>query len=178
MQLITFICLCFSLLMGTTKPAFAAYNLNSVKIAYVYNIAKFTRWPDSTWPTENSPFLFCVYGKGEVIDGLQALQTKQIDGHPIELLRLDNELAFDKCNALYIDSDERSRYRYILSLIDPKTVLTISDGVSFLHSGGLITLVEGDQRVRFQVNMEQLSQSILQFSSKMLKLAILVDNPT
>jgi len=164
--------------MGTARHAFAAYNLNSVKIAYIYNITKFTRWPDSTWPTKNSPFQFCVYGEGDVIDGLKALQQKQIDGHPIEVLKLDNELGFDKCNALYIDADERRRYRYLLSLIDLKTVLTISDGISFLHYGGLITLVEEDQRVRFQVNMEQLHQSILQFSSKMLKLAILIDNPT
>ncbi|MFT6984354.1 MAG: hypothetical protein ACJAT7_000141 [Psychromonas sp.] len=151
--------------------------INSLKVAYIYNIAKFTRWPDATWNSPTAPFQLCFYSKDRMDEELQTLQQKEISGHPIVLLQPESKLDFQQCNVFYINTSERNRYRYILSLINQKTVLIISDDSPFFDSGGLINLVEIDQRLRFQVNRLQLVRSELQFSSKLLKLAILVDNP-
>ncbi len=170
--------LCFVMMACEVLPALAMSRpLDSLKVAYIYNIAKFTRWPASTWASPDSPFQFCLYGEGGVVDELQSLAKKEISGHPIILLKPAKEADFSQCNALYISVAERRRYRYLLSLINQKTVLTISDDGLFLRHGGLINLLEKEQRLRFEVNMQQLSRSELKLSSKLLKLAILVDNP-
>lgn len=170
--------LCIVVMLAALNLALAATpDLRALKVAYIYNLAKFTRWPASTWVEPKSPFLFCTYGEGEVSDGLQQLQDKEIGGHPVTLLQLDNELDFKQCHALYIEPTERRRYRYLLSLIDPDKVLTVSEDRSFLRNGGLVTLVEKDQRLRFEVNMLKLSESELKLSSKLLKIAFLIDNP-
>lgn len=170
--------LCIALMVGSRNFVLATpLELRALKVAYIYNLAKFTRWPSSIWSNPNSPFVFCAYGDGEVSDELQRLQDKEIGGHPIRILKLDNEVDFKQCNALYIEPSERRRYRYLLSLLDSDKVLTISEDSSFLRNGGLVTLAEKDQRLRFEINMLKLSDSELKLSSKLLKIAFLVDNP-
>ncbi|WP_372880954.1 YfiR family protein [Psychromonas sp.] len=168
---------CWSVTVGKIRSVSAApAAINTLKVAYIYNIAKFTRWPENTWASTDAPFKLCFYAKNGFQDGLKTLEKKEVNGHPIILLKPEQEADFQQCNAFYIDTEDRRRYRYLLSLIDPKTVLTISDDTPFFDYGGLVNLVEKDQRLRFEVNMQQLAHSQLKFSSKLLKLAILVDN--
>jgi len=169
--------LCLLVMLCAMRSALAApHVINPLKVAYIYNIAKFTRWPAEIWTSPTAPFQLCFYAKESVEKELQTLQKKEINGHPIALLEPEDEQDFKQCHALYIDSKERHRYRYLLSLINQQTVLIISDDSPFFDYGGLFNLVEKDQRLRFQVSTQQLSQSQLKFSSKLLKLAIMVDN--
>jgi len=168
---------CILLLASGIHPLlFAEPAIDSLKVAYIYNIAKFTRWPAATWSTANAPFQLCYYGRSRVGNGLQSLQKKAVNGHPIKLFKPQSELDFKQCNALYINTGKRHRYRYQLSLVDPQKVLVISDASPFFNYGGLVNLVEKEQRLRFEVSMRQLARSKLKLSSKLLKLAILVDN--
>lgn len=177
---IKYYCMPLSLLLivlCTSYPAFATtHSISSLKVAYLYNIAKFTEWPAGTWETTNSPFYFCSYGSDDIVEELQTLQDKTIAGHPVRLLQPNQEADFRLCHAFYIDTDKRTRYRYLLSLINQQKVLTISDDGPFFDYGGLINLIEKDQRLRFEVNTQQLAGSQLKFSSKLLQLAILVDS--
>lgn len=154
----------------------ATPTISALKVAYLYNIAKFTQWPVDNWETTDSPFYFCSYGSDDVIKELQTLQDKTIAGHPIKLLQPNQKSDFLLCNAFYIDTSKRTLYRYLLSLINQQRVLTISDDGPFFDHGGLINLIEKDQRLRFQVNTHHLANSQLKFSSKLLQLAILVDS--
>ncbi|WP_413700483.1 YfiR family protein [Psychromonas sp. KJ10-10] len=153
----------------------ATPTISALKVAYLYNIAKFTLWPSDTWDSPTSPFYFCSYGDDDVISELQSLEDKTIAGHPIKLLKPNQENEFKQCHAIYIDTNKGTRYRYLLSLINQDTVLTITDDGAFFDYGGLINLIEKDQRLRFEVNIQQLANSQLKFSSKLLQLAILID---
>ncbi|WP_028864264.1 YfiR family protein [Psychromonas aquimarina] len=168
---------CLLITAAEVNSAPAVHALETLKAAYMYNMAKFTRWPASTWDSPDGVFQFCVYGSGRVADELQTLHNKKIAGHSVVVQKPLNEADFRQCHALYIDPSEHRRYRYILSLINRSAVLTISDDTRFLRHGGLINLVEKDQRLRFEVNMRRLSQTELKLSSKLLKIAILVDKP-
>ena len=166
------------LLILVIRPALSAPGaINPLKVAYIYNIVKFTTWPAGTWASPTELFQLCFYAQDNMEGALRSLQNKKVNGHPIVLVRPEDKPDFQHCHALYLDTDERHRYRYLLSLIDAKTVLIISDESPFFAYGGHINLVEKAQRLRFEVNMQQLSRSQLKFSSKLLKLAILIDNP-
>ena len=150
------------------------HTINELKVAYLYNIAKFTRWPERTWTKQSDPFYFCFYGDNGVTDELLTLQKREINDHLITLLKPESTLDFQRCNAFYIQTDKRHLYRYLLSLIDQKKVLVITDESPFFDYGGLMNLVEVKQRIRFQINKKQLDNSQLKFSSKLLKLGILI----
>lgn len=150
-------------------------NPSAVKVAYIYNIAKFTRWPESTWNEPKDPFILCSYGEDDVSHELTILDNKKIDDHPITVVNVQNDQDFQDCNALYISTDDSRVYRYLLSQIDQQTVLTITDESPFFDAGGFVNLVRENQRLRFQISNQQLANTQLILSSKLLKLSILVD---
>lgn len=166
----------FLLLGSGSLHAATSNSIDSLKVAYLYNIAKFTHWPEGTWSMEQDPFQLCFYGDNIVSNQLILLQGKTVNGHPINVLKPTEEDEFLQCNAFYIDVDTRHRYRFLLSLIDQQRVLVVTDESVFLNSGGLINLVEIEQRLRFEVSVQQLNASQLKLSSKILKLAILVND--
>jgi hypothetical protein len=165
-------------MLACTAPQVFAQELKSgaLKVAYIYNIGKFTRWPDSTWSNPSDPFQLCFYGDDQVIDNLVQLENKQINGHDIVLVEAQTENDYKGCNIFYIETTDRRRYRYLLSLIDQHSVLVVTDDSPFFMLGGLINLVETEQRLLFQVSTKQLADSQLKLSSKLLKLATLVDD--
>lgn len=151
--------------------------LASLKAAYVYNIAKFTRWPESVLSTEESEFKLCLYGNDDTISQLKLLSNRSMQSYPILVKEVTTELAINDCHLLYISAKENRRYGYVLSLIKQKTILTIGNDSLFLRHGGLINLTELEQRLQFEVNMEQLVHSKLTLSSKLLSLGKLIEKP-
>jgi len=164
------------LVLSVVTPARSEENSPSaVKVAYIYNIAKFTRWPESTWKGNKDPFILCSYGEDSVSKELKRLENKKIIDHPITVVEVKKDQDFKYCHALYISTNDRRLYRYLFSQIDQQTVLTITDESPFFNSGGFVNLVREDKRLRFQISNQQLSNTELILSSKLLKLSILVD---
>lgn len=166
----------FVLLMGTKCVYAESNNIDALRVAYLYNIAKFTRWPETTWTDKTVPFQLCFYGENNVKQALLTLQGKEVNGHPINVVKPNQQQDFQQCHAFYIDTANSKRYRYLLSLINRQNVLVITNDSPFFNTGGLVNLVEFNHRLRFQVSMKELEQSQLKLSSKLLQMAILVEN--
>ncbi|GGI78332.1 YfiR family protein [Shewanella gelidii] len=149
--------------------------LASLKSAYIYNIAKFTRWPEGTWHRNDESLILCVYGRGDVVSELKKLEGKLVDSHPIVLNSPTEQAEFSKCHLLYISPQERKRFRYLFDLLPMRSLLTIGDDPSFISSGGMVNFKQLNKRLRFEVNMDQLRSSDLTFSSNLMKLAIQVE---
>lgn len=64
--------------------------------------------------------------------------------------------------------------RGLLSNIGSKSVLTVSDIANFTEAGGMIGLIEIEQRIRFDINMVATDRARLKLSSQLLKLARIV----
>jgi len=106
---------------------------SALKVAYIYNIAKFTNWPESTWSNASDPFHLCFYGDDQVSEEFIQLKDKQINGHRIELVKVQSNDDYKNCHIFYIDTAERRRYRYLLSLIDQHSVLVVTDNSPFFR---------------------------------------------
>ncbi|WP_413693251.1 YfiR family protein [Psychromonas sp. KJ10-2] len=150
--------------------------ISTLKVAYIYNIAKFTSWPDTTWNNPEDAFVLCAYGEDEVTSELSMLTGKKVATHPISVVEVKSDQDYRHCHVFYISTDDRNLYRYLLSQIELQKVLTITDQSPHFTSGGFINLVEHNNRLRFQVSNQQLSTTQLVLSSKLLKLSILVDD--
>ena len=173
---IQYILICITL-FATVNVLAKAQTLASLKAAYVYNIAKFTRWPDSVFDTKDNEFKLCLYGSDDTVSQLNLLANRSVQGHPILVKEITTESAVNDCHLLYISAKESRRYGYLLSLIKQKNILTIGNDDRFLRLGGLINLTELEQRLQFEVNMKQLADSKLTLSSKLLSLGKLIENP-
>ena len=150
-----------------------------VKAAYLYQFAKFVEWPAESFESDEAPLVIGVIGQdpfGGVLD--RTVEAKQIGGRPIEIQRFaggrEDAGALEQCHGAFICESERRRPYYIHSVLNERSILLVSDIPGFARDGGMIGLVLEEGRIAFEINRESLENAGLKVSSKLLKLARLV----
>ena len=65
----------------------------------------------------------------------------------------------------------------ILDAARDKEILTIGDYKKLAYLGGVIGLIEKEGKLRFEINLESARRQKLRLSSRLLDLAIIVEEP-
>ncbi len=180
-RLVTNLLCCISLLItaGTVQLASADNSEDDerlLKAAYLYNFAKFTEWPKETWINPGDSLNLCIAGKDELVGELVRLGGKTIKQRYLTVLSLSNLVKPESCHLLYIATSEKDRYRDILVSSQHKPVLTISEIAGFTANAGHIELYREKGKTRFIINLGAAREVGLNFSSRLLILAIVLDD--
>jgi len=150
-------------------PALAAGTKEQqVKVSFIYNFAKFIKWPIAASP--GTPFVICVVGEQPLSGNIGLLQGRQVNDRAIEV-RLINRPEQGDCHILFIGDSEVQGLPNILQGIAALPVLSISDLPNFVHAGGIIGIKVIDDRVRFDINLAAAHKAGLNINSQLLKLA-------
>ncbi len=152
-----------------------------VKAAYLYNFAKFVEWPDNVFENDKAPFVIGVLGDdpfGRILD--DTVKAKKIATRGIRVRRFHwsgerDRTTLRSCHVLYISASERLRLDDILAALKEYPVLVVSDLHEFAHDGGMIGFVLKKGRIVFEINNQALERARLKASSKLLKLARIVE---
>ncbi len=145
-----------------------------LKAAFIYNFAKFTRWPAGTWADEQAHINLCLAGTDELIVELERLEGKTVKGRPLTITRWDEGGEAPSCHIVYVATSERERYQQVTETMRDKAVLMVSRIPDFAQSGGTIELFRKEGRVRFIINLDAARHSRLEISSRLLNLAEIV----
>ncbi|GAB6063432.1 YfiR family protein [Deferrisoma palaeochoriense] len=146
-----------------------------IKAAIVLNLARFTDWPPGTFPVAASPLRVCLLGDDPVTQALAGLAGETVKGHPVETQRLEALTALDGCHVAYVAAPERKRAAEVIAAIRGKPVLSVADIEGFATWGGAVSFWHMGGRVRIDVNRAALRRGGLELSSKVLRLARLVE---
>jgi hypothetical protein len=160
----------------SARSAHAQATTESVlKGAFVYNFATFTEWPPNVLAT-GAPITICVVGDEAVAEALtRNSEGRQIDGHRIAVaIRTEEKL--DDCHVLYVSSSSTQMVHKAVAASQGAPVLTISDVARFAEVGGIAQLFVEAGKMRFRVNRASLRRSRLELSSRLLSLAVLLDD--
>jgi hypothetical protein len=147
----------------------------AVKAAYLYNFAKFVEWPPGAFASADAPLLICIAGDNPFGDALATLSGKTVESHPVEVRPIPAATGLEKCHIVFIGRAEQGRFKTVLAKLARLPILTVSDIGGFAQAGGMIGLVEADQRIRFDINLAITHQANLKLSSQLLKLATIVE---
>lgn len=147
-----------------------------VKVAFVYNFAKFVEWPAEAFPSETSPFGICILGSDPFGVHWDILKEKTVKGRKIQIRRLHRLENLEDCHILFISASERHRLRSLFHQLKNQPILTISDLDRFASLGGMIGLIHVDGRINFEVNLDRVSGSPLKFSAQLLQVARIIRN--
>ena len=147
---------------------------SQVKAAYLFNFGKFVRWRT---PPENrgDSLEICVLGRnsfGTVLDA--TVKGESIDGKPVISRNVSSLREAEGCRILFVSLSEESRLRTVLAEAKRLAALTVSDIPRFAERGGMIGLVNQDDRIRFEVNVVTMEDAGLTVSSELLKVALRV----
>ncbi len=161
-----------------------AQKVRKIQAAYLLNFLKFMKWPDSKHASDDSPLVIGVVGDDSFARTLgRTVKNKTVRGRPVEILRLvprDIQSGLNKqyksCHLLFVAStQERNVLRWIPEL-HRASVVTVSDLPDFARRGGMIGFVVKERKIRFQANVQSIRKSEVVVSSKLLKLAEIVES--
>jgi TonB family protein len=146
---------------------------DQVKAAYLFNFAKLAEWPRSALPDGPASLVIGVSGGDEQFLG--ALKTvvagKIIGTHPLRVKSVSSAQEMKACHMIFFRASERKRTQEAIEGWTQAGVLLVGEDESFLHQGGMISLVKDHGSVRFEINPDALDRSEIHFSSKILALA-------
>jgi YfiR/HmsC-like len=140
-----------------------------IKVAFLFNFAKFVSWPEPEFSALPS-ITICVSGESSLDEALNSLKGKSAQGRDVVVKRdvKFNQLA--SCQVVYICTSDAARMAKILTETG-KGVLTVSDIPAFVDAGGVIGLTVSDNKVAFEVNLDAAQQADLKISAQLLKVA-------
>lgn len=149
----------------------------SVLAVLTLNIARFTRWPESAFNNAEAPMNLCVFGGNIVQQSFENLNKKSISNRTIHTINLSRLRNLTQCHLLYLSELDQSRLAPLLKELQGKPILTIGENIKFLQAGGMVGLNLSEGKMQLNINLPPVSQSNLSISSRLLKLAKIVDFP-
>lgn len=164
----------FALLLALLSPsAGRAAGLSdelNLKAAFIYNFAKYVEWPDDA-PGSREEFCIGTLGRPQLDKALAALAGKSIRGRTVVVRRFNSEDEAGYCQILFIDRSALERFDDIAHALEGRHVMTVADREGFWSTGGMVTLVNQDDRITFDINYREIQRSGLKINSQLLKLA-------
>ncbi len=143
-----------------------------LKVAYLYNFAKFIHWPEDTFTDEQSPLVIGVLGKNPVESALAPLAQKTVRNRPIVIRNFAKVEEVQDCHLLYISPSLAKPLETILGTLASQPIVTVSDRKNFAAQGGVIQFVTRRERLRFLVNLESALKNNIKIDSQLLSLAV------
>lgn len=154
-----------------------------LKAIYSFKFGKFTEWPETKLNDSQFALGFCILGENPFTQAaLETIEGAVVKGRKLKIMIYGSGLlsndALDECHILYVSQSEKTRQQPILSALRNKPILTVSDIAGFSQKGGMITLINVDQQIQFEINPDAITRAGLEISSKLIELAKVVNEET
>lgn len=146
-----------------------------IKAVFLFNFLQFVDWPPSAFSGETSPVIIGVLGDdpfGSALD--EAVRGESLRNRPIIVRRSHRAEDLADSHLLFICKSEQRKLTDILSLIDTRPVLTVSELTGFARQGGVIGFYQDGKKLRFEINPSVAQKSGLKLSSEMLELGRII----
>ena len=120
--------------------------------------------------------MICSYGAnpfGTYIDEMST--TRRVKGRPIEFRTLTQLDASSDCHILFLPASKRDQAGAVLAHTAGKPILTVAESDGSADRGFLVNFYSSDDNLRFEINDSASRRSGLKISSKLLKLARVVN---
>jgi hypothetical protein len=144
----------------------------SVKAAFLFNFARFVEWPPESRGTEKDPFCLCIFGHDPFHGDLdRVIRNKRVNGRVLTVRRISTPAEARTCHMVFISAADKSRVRELLAAVRDSGSLTVGEDPEFTRSGGMITFVIEDDKVRFEINLKSAEAAHLKISAKVLSVA-------
>jgi hypothetical protein len=155
--------------LGIALTARAAPPEYELKAAFIARFTEFIDWPPAP---PDAPFEICVLGASpieEPLGKLPALMTAK--GRPLRVQRIEGPANAANCEILFVPREQSDRLSAVAKGVRGRPVLTVSDGPGETGDDAQVTFYKEGNQLRLTINLRAADQSGLRFSSRLLKIA-------
>jgi hypothetical protein len=146
-----------------------------VKAVFVFNFSQFVEWPRESFGSDSRQFVIGVLGSdpfGQRLD--EAVRGEAVNQRQLVIHRFHRVDEVHDCQILFIDRSESAQLPQILSTLDHRSILTVSDVDRSSEKGVMIQFIRQNDRIRLRINVESARAAGLTISSKLLRPAEIV----
>ena len=161
---------------NTEESAYAPAVEYEVKAAFIHNFTKFIDWPPGEFESEDSPLRIGILGTGPIDSPLMKLNENKAQKRSLEVSRVSSLNKVSQYHVIFVNPSENRRMRSILRTLKGSGILTIGDTTGFAEKCGVINFYLKNGKIRFEINIEASRRENLQISSKLLRLARIVNS--
>ena len=159
------------------ESAYSATVEYEVKAAFIHNFTKFIDWSPEAFESEDSPLKIGILGNGSIDGPLMNLKGKKVNRRSLEISRVNNFEEMSQFHVIFVNPSEKNRTESILQALEGTGVLTIGDMSGFAEQCGIVNFYLSSGKVRFEINIKASHRENLHISSRLLRLARIVDSP-
>lgn len=151
-----------------------AANKEAIFYAMTFNIANFVQWKPNAIRDQTDSFNICEYKRKFKPLNLIALENRYAKSLPVVTYSLTSDDTLEQCHILLISKETGPSWLSMVQVAEKKNILTISMKTGFAQYGGGIELYLKNNKLKFRVNVDVISRSGIQISSKILELSDIV----
>lgn len=143
-----------------------------VKAVFLYNFSHFIDWQNSLSSNPNDAFIIGILGNdpfGSYMD--EIVRGEKVYGHPIIIQRYSDVRDIKLCHILFLNIKDRGKVKEVVTSLQGKNILTVSDISNFALDGGIIQFYTMKNKTRLRINIAAAKNAGLNISSKLLRVA-------
>jgi YfiR/HmsC-like len=138
-----------------------------IKAAFIYEMVKATQWPKA----RADSLVICVLGRDPFGAAWESIAGKPVGGRQLQVTTLQGPKGLGGCDVLFVGTSERPRWSQIHADLAARPILTVSEMTGFSRDGGMVTLMNVDNRLRFDVNLRAVRDAGLSINTDALEQA-------
>ncbi len=181
MKLLLKILLIQALLLGAVLGEAAADHADReyrIKAALMYNFAKYVAWPAGMPGGDTGSIKLCIKGEDPFGAAFDPIREKKVRGRSLEIALCgegEPDPGAEPPHMLFVAGSEKETVEALLDLCRGYPILTVSDMEGFAEKGGMIEMVRKNNSIKFKVNLGAVEEAGISISSRLLKLATIVE---
>jgi len=141
-----------------------------IKAAFVYDMLKATQWPKA----HAGRVVLCVLGRDPFGAAWRSIEGRPVGRGKLDVVPLQDANGFAGCDALFVGTSERATWQQIRGGLVARPILTMSEMTGFAQDGGMVALMNVDNRLRFDVNLKAVRKAGLAINTDALEQANMV----
>jgi YfiR/HmsC-like len=138
-----------------------------IKAAFIYEMIKATQWPKA----RASRLVICVLGRDPFGAAWESIVDKPVGDRQLQVTALQGPKGLGGCDVLFVGASERPRWSQIHADLAARPILTVSEMTGFSREGGMVTLMNVENRLRFDVNLRAVRDAGLSINTDALEQA-------
>lgn len=146
-----------------------------IKAAFLFNFVQFVEWPPTAFTNTAAPFRIGILGDNPFGQSLEDIvRNETIRNRPLVIKYSRRVEDMDDCQIIFISKSEKGRLAEVLSRLNSREKLTVSEIEGFARRGGMINFYLEGNKVRFEINPEAAQREGLKMSSQLLSLGKII----
>lgn len=147
-----------------------------VKGAFLYNFAKFVEWPSQDMVGLEGEIRLCVLGSPHTAAVLaQVLEGRSAGKRQVSVRQVEDLTGASWCRIFFVTKSSELDAETVVNSLGVASILTVGESEGFASAGGMVNFTTEASKVRFEINQAAARRAGLRISSKLLRLATIVE---